>query len=159
MDVSLLHPKPVFILIAGEEDEWNPMALSWATPVDEDEGIIAVVLWTKHKTYDVLKRKRVFTLNIVHDIQTVWNVGSVSGWKKDKRGIVEVIPGKKVGVRAKNALAWLECEVIDEKLLGESAVVFARIVHAERTKDYNVKRVPLHVRGRLFAFPGKLVRV
>lgn len=159
MDVFLLHPKPAFILVAGDREEWNPMALSWATPVDEDEGIIAVVLWTKHRTYDVLRRKRVFTLNVVEDLGALWKVGSVSGWKRDKRGLVDVVPGRRLGLRVKNALAWLECEVVEEKTFGESAVVFAKIVHAERTEEYNVKRVPLHVRGRLFAFPERLVKV
>ena len=164
----LLHPSVAFLLVTRHRDRTNVMTLAWHMPVEYDT--IAIAIDRENYSYELLSKSKEFTLNVLpmSELDVIWKAGTMSGRDVDKvkeLGI-ELERGVKIETpHLANAMAFLECKVVDEIRFKEHSLVIAGIVHAwadERYFDETWKEgcgVPMHVGKRIFTTNSKHVKV
>ncbi|WFO74778.1 flavin reductase family protein [Desulfurococcaceae archaeon MEX13E-LK6-19] len=134
----LLHPRPTVIVVSiSKNGEVNGCAVSWITPVNVDPPIVAFSLAPRRYTYKLLKESGEATINIMsfdHMNQTHY-VGSVSGRDvKDKlvKAGFKLKSSKKVKPPAiEEALAVLECKVVNEIEYTDHNLILCQVLYAE----------------------------
>jgi len=160
-----LHPRPVVLIGSGsvKAGEINFMACSWITPIAEDVPSVGFACDKEHYTRELIDKYRQFSVNITEDIELIWKVGTVSGRELNKVEAfdIKIEVGKSLDVPLiPQALANLECKVIEEVEVGEVCFYIGEVKHwrAQDFDDYGYKefwRVPLHKGGKAFVFPAK----
>lgn len=125
----------------------NIMACEWTHHVSYKPGLIAVCIHPRHATYDNIKSSKEFGLSIASTEQTVISsiAGKESGKNFNKIKILEQLgfeffPAKKIkAMLVKDAVATLECKLIQEILLGDHTMFVGEIVEA----SLNPEKKPL----------------
>ncbi len=138
----LLHPRPTVIVVAmGRDGEVNGCAVSWITPVNVDPPIIGFSLAPHRYTYKLLKESGEATINVMgfDYVNQTHYVGSVSGRDvKDKlvKAGFKLKPSKKVKPPAiEEALAVLECRVVNEIGYTDHNLILCQVLHAEAKEE------------------------
>ena len=160
----LLHPRPVAILIAGREKP-NPMALSWHTPIDDEDQLLAVVIDKSNYTYRIIKEEGEFTLNFlpIDKLDIIWFCGTRSGREVDKISVLGLRLAEGVKIKTKHlqeALAYIECSVTKEIDFGETAIFIAKVVYWEASMHFDTiwkqqARIAMHVGSKYFCTPSE----
>jgi len=169
----LLHPRPAYLIMSGSGEDAGVMTASWVTPVAEEPPRLAVAMDKEGRTYSLLRQCGEFTVNVVFDdhLDALWLAGTLSGWRvEDKigRAGIKVAPSKKVAVpRVADAAAVIECRLWRVIDVGETALVIGDVLDAYvlAAEAFNESygwvagraRIPLHLGGRAFTLPGKLL--
>lgn len=169
----LLHPRPAYLIVSGLGEDVGVMTASWVMPVAEEPPRLAVAMDKEGRTYSLLRQAGEFTVNVIFDdhLEALWLAGTLSGWRvKDKlrRAGIKVAPSKKVSVpRVADAAAVIECRLWQALDVGETALVIGDVLDAYvlATEAFNEAygwvlgkaRIPLHLSGRAFTLPGKLL--
>ncbi|RLF17747.1 MAG: flavin reductase family protein [Thermoprotei archaeon] len=170
-DYRVLHPRPVYLIISGTNDRLNIMSASWVTPLSEEPPRLGLAISRDSLTYSLINNFKEFTVNVVDDkvIDKVWYAGTRSGKDEDKIKALglELIPSIKVKVPGLlNSLAIIECKMINEINVGDTAFIIADIMcvrvkskYYNRRYGWNLKVAPIlmHVGGRVFTTPGKVI--
>lgn len=168
----LLHPRPV-VLVCSIDSEGRPnvMACSWITPVSEEPPLIALSLWRRGYTHQLIEAKREFTVNIpsADMVKAVWIAGTRSGRRTNKLALagLTVQPAKKVSVPIiEQCIGHLECKLIDFVKAGECNVYIAEVVAAYadeellRNEIWSEKaNVLLHSGDKFFTTPHESFEV
>jgi len=160
-----LHPRPVVVIGSGnvEKEEVNFMACSWITPIAEDIPALGFACDKGHFTHRLIQKYKEFSVNITEDIELIWKVGTSSGKEINKveKFSIKVKKGKILSVPLlENALAVLECKVIEEVEVGEVMFYIGEVKNwdARDFDEYGYKefwRLPLHKGGKAFTFSSK----
>ncbi|AEM38819.1 FMN-binding flavin reductase domain protein [Pyrolobus fumarii 1A] len=169
----LLHPRPVYIIIASRGEKINAMAASWVSPLSEEPERITLALDKESYTYQIIREVREFTVNVVDDrhLDVVWCVGTTSGHEIDKvsRCGLKLEPSSSVRApHLADALGYIEARVykIIEDVAEDVDLIVADVVAAYARSDvYNPRygwelakaRILLHASGRAFTVPGRLL--
>jgi len=169
----LLHPRPAYLIMSASGEDVGVMTASWVTPVAEEPPRLAVAMDKEGHTYSLLRQSGEFTVNVVFDdhLDALWLAGTTSGWKaKNKLGKagIKAVPSKRVSVpRVAGAAAVLECRLWQVLDVGETALVIGDVLDAYTlvadafNKAYGwvigKARIPLHLGGRAFTLPGRLL--
>jgi len=162
----LLHPRPV-VLICSADNEGRPnvMACSWIMPVSEEPPMIALSLWRRGYTHQLIEARKEFTVNIpsADMVKAVWIAGSRSGRRTNKFAIAGLTtqPAKKVSVPIiEQCIGHLECKLVDFVKAGECNVYLAEVVAAYADEEllsndlWNERaNVLLHAGGKFFTTP------
>ena len=161
----LLHPRVAVVIVAGVERP-NLMTLAWHTPVS-DEGIVAVAIDKENYTYELIKKCREFTMNVlsIDQIKVIWTCGTVSGRETDKVKLTGIVLEDGVKIKTKHikdSLGFLECIVEKEIDCGDHALFLARVVYWKAREFRKVwresARVAMHVGSVFFCYPSKYRR-
>jgi len=163
---SLLHPRPVVLICSVDKDgKPNVMACSWIMPVSEEPPMIALSLWRRGYTHQLIEAAKEFTVNIPSAdlVKAVWIAGTRSGRRTDKFAVsgLKTQPAKKVSVPIiEQCIGHLECKLVDYVKAGECNVYIAEVVAAyadEELLTNNVwsdrANVLLHAGGKYFTTP------
>jgi len=170
-DYYVLHPRPAYLVVTRRPDGgYNVMAVSWVSPISEEPPLVALAIGKESYTHGLIRETKEFTINFVGEehIDLVYKAGTLSGHKVDKWKLLglEPIESKVVSVPGiRGCYGFLECQL--EKIVdaGECSLFIARIVAGYVKSDLYTKygwdlkkaRILLHLRGRAFILPGKLV--
>lgn len=168
---KLLHPRPAYILVSGTISKANAMAVSWVSPVSEEPPMICAALGSECYTLEVMREVGDFTVNVVpvDMLELIWKVGTASGRRIDKIRIFEIeleASSKVKSPHLAKAVAYLGAKVVREVETGDCVTVIGEVVEAFAAEDgfspkkgWDLTRVkiPLHVGGRLFSTPGRVV--
>jgi len=168
----LLHPRPVVLVCSvDKEGKPNVMACSWITPVSEEPPMIALSLWRRGYTHQLIEAAKEFTVNIPSAdlVKAVWIAGTRSGRRTDKFAVsgLKTQPAKKVSVPIiEQCIGHLECKLVDYVKAGECNVYIAEVVAAyadEELLTNNVwnerANVLLHAGGKYFTTPQSCFEV
>ncbi len=168
----LLHPRLVTIITSGRFGEQINLApISWITPVAEEPPSLALAINQESLTYELIKKHGDFVVNLLTSdmIDAIMYAGTVSGRDADKFSILNLHPIKSHVVKApalKEAIARIECEVMNSLDVGETALFVAKIVHAEAKEglfseqygwDLRKVSLPLHLSGRAFTICRSII--
>jgi len=162
----LLHPRPV-VLVCSVDSEGRPnvMACSWITPVSEEPPMIALSLWRRGYTHQLIEAKKEFTVNIpsADMVKAVVIAGSRSGRRTNKLVIAGLTtqPSKKVSVPIiEQCIGHLECRLVDFMKVGECNLYVGEVLAAYADEDlmtngmWNERaNVLLHVGDKIFTTP------
>lgn len=167
----ILHPRPVFLMVTmGKDSRVNVMALSWHTPISEDEQVIGVTIDKGHFTRKLLDEIPEFTLNLptIDLINEVWKAGTISGHRVDKTKVLKLTFSKARKVKPpiiNECIAHLEC-IVDKILsIGEVDFIIAKVVAAYAKQEFLYKgswdirkaKILQHLTGKAFTYNEKVI--
>ena len=170
----VLHPRPVYVIVASHGGRVNAMAASWVSPLSEEPERIMAAFEKDSYTYSLVRASGVFTVNVVgpEHVQLVWCVGTRSGREVDKIrecGVrLEDSPDGFPAPHLADALGFIEARVfrIYEDVAEDVDLVVADVAAAyARGGLYNPRygwelqkaHVLMHASGRAFTTPGRLL--
>jgi len=169
---KLLHPCMTILVVSISRDgKPNVMTCAWNMPVSEDPPMIAVALGEESYTSQLIKESGEFTVNIPDErlLKAVWLCGTRSGRRADKFKLAGLTPAPAKKVKPpiiSECAAHLECKLHDRVEAGECVVFIGEVLEAYCSKEvfekgvWNVEKIglPLHLGGRLFAVPTRVIK-
>ena len=171
-DYHVFHPRPVYLIVVKKNKGYNVMAASWVSPVSEEPPLAVIALEKNSYTRQLIDVGSEVTINIVGEehVEIVYKAGTLSGRKVDKWKLLNLEPvaSRKISVPGiKNAYGFVEGIVKNIVEAGECDLVIVEILNINVRRDlyekygWNLRkaRILMHVRGRVFSTPGKLIFV
>lgn len=169
---KLLHPcVTVLVVSASRDGRPNVMACAWNMPVSEDPPMIALALGEESYTGELIKESGEFTVNVPDErlLKAIWLCGTRSGREVDKFKLAGLSPAPARKVKPpiiSECVAHLECRLRDQVEAGECVVFIGEVLEAYCSKEvfergvWNLKKIslPLHLGGRLFAVPARVIK-
>ncbi len=169
----LLHPRPVYVIVAAHGGRVNAMAASWVSPLSEEPERITVAFEKESYTYELVRASGEFTVNVVPAsmLEAVWCLGTRSGRGRDKLAEcgAAVEPSRSVEApRLQGAIGVIEARVykVYEDVAEDVDLVVADIVDAYADPSlFNPRygwqvtkaEILFHASGRAFTTPGRLL--
>ncbi len=144
------------------------MALSWHTPIDDERGLLCVVVYKGNYTYELIRKYGEFTLNFlsIDRLDTIWFCGTRSGRKIDKVSMLKLKLEPSIKIKTRHiadALAYIECKVVKEIDMGDSALIIAKVEYWEARKFDEIWKpeanVAMHVGSKYFCTPSSYYKV
>lgn len=128
----LLYPLRTYLVVSGRlGEEVNVMAADWVTVVSAQPFIVAVSIAPTRYTYKLVKKygELVISVPSVEMIKDVWLAGSEHGPQKLRKTGFEFVQASRVRVPIiKNALANLECRVVNEHNYGDHVLFVCEVL-------------------------------
>jgi len=128
----LLYPLRTYLIVSGKlGEEVNVMAADWVTIVSANPLIVAVAIAPTRYTYKLIKKYGEFVIAVpsLDVLRDVWITGSEHGPEKLKKIKLRFKPASKVGTPIiENALANLECKVLNEHVYGDHSLFIGEVV-------------------------------
>jgi len=163
---KILHPRPVYLIVSGSREEVNLMSASWVMPVSEEPWTIGLALDRETYTYELIKKYKEFTVNVVDDsmVDQVWIAGTKSGYDVDKIKLLNIRlnNSRKIAVPwIDGVLAYIGCKVDNTYDVGEVSLIIGKVVEAYAdNRFYNIRygwdlksaKILMHNSGRVFTF-------
>ncbi|AAL80726.1 flavin reductase family protein [Pyrococcus furiosus DSM 3638] len=118
----LLYPMRTYLVVSGKGEEANVMAADWVTIVSFNPFLVGVAVAPQRTTHGLIKKYKEFVISVpsLDMLRDVWIAGTKKGPAKLKEMNITLIPSKNVSVPSiKEALANIECKVIDERDYGD----------------------------------------
>lgn len=117
----------------------NIITLDWHMPTSFKPELYAISLGKTRFSMELIKKSKAFVVNFMpYDFKdAVLRCGRVSGKHVDKfkdTGLIKLEAEKLDCPRIKEAVAWLECEVIDELETGDHIIFIGKVVNSELMK-------------------------
>ncbi|MEM1532586.1 MAG: flavin reductase family protein [Desulfurococcaceae archaeon] len=134
----LLYPLRTYLIASGRGGESNVMAADWVTIASWEPFIVVVSISPKRYTSRLLTSYGEFVISVPNYdlINDVWIVGSRSGPKKLSETKLRLTPSSRVDAPSiGNALANLECKVIDSRTYGDHTLFIAEVVNYSYRAD------------------------
>ncbi|RLG84675.1 MAG: flavin reductase family protein [Thermoprotei archaeon] len=154
----LLYPMRTYLVVSGQGEEVNVMAVDWATYVSIDPVLIGVAIHSNHYTHKLIKKYNEFVVSVptIDMLRDVIIAGRKSGPSKVKQMNITLIPSKKVKTPSiKEAVANLECKVVDEKLYGNYTFFVAEVVdYTQNEEAFNNNRPNTEYKFMAHLSPG-----
>jgi flavin reductase (DIM6/NTAB) family NADH-FMN oxidoreductase RutF len=147
----LLEPGPVVLVTTSDGVARDVMTMSWHMVADFVPPTIAFVMSGANFSRSLLEKGRSCVVAIpgADLAETCVRAGAVSGRDADKFALLPLtpLPAEKVSAPLiAEALANLECVVVDDRSLAEYEIVILRVVKAWENPD-RAERRTLHSRG------------
>jgi len=134
---ALLHPRPVYLVTTCDAaGRSNVSTIAWITPLSHEPHLVGMCLKPDSRTRAFIAETGEFVINVVgaHSRLEVERCGNVSGWRTDKlaEGGLRIVPARCVRPpRLRDALAWLECDVVEHSQVGDHILFVARVLTAD----------------------------
>jgi len=118
--------------VRGQNEEMNAFVASWVTQCSFNPPLLAVAIRKDSTSYQLLKKGRVFSLNLIDRknsrlMRQLVKPADRVGDKVGKVGHIEEDTGAPI---LRKAFAYLECKVRDIHEPGDHALVIGEVVHA-----------------------------
>lgn len=134
----LLYPLRTYLIVSGNEEERNVMTADWVSPVSYKPFILCISISPKRYTHKLIKKYGEFVVSIptMEILSDVWVAGTKSGPEKLNKMRLNFISSKKIKTMSiKEAIANIECEVIDEKNYGDHTLFVGEVLNYSYNKD------------------------
>jgi flavin reductase (DIM6/NTAB) family NADH-FMN oxidoreductase RutF len=120
----------VYVITTTFSDVINGQAASWVMRVSQEPFLIAIALYEKNYTEELVLKSGVFAVNVLKEGQQeiAKHFGRQSGRKVDKFETIKFHRGKTGAPILNDCLAYLECEVIFSKKLGDHRLFVGKVV-------------------------------
>lgn len=121
----------VYIITTCSDNAINGQAASWVTRISHEPFLVAVALYEKNYTHELLCKSRVFAINVLKEGQQelARHFGRQSGRRVDKFATVKFHRGRTGVPILDDCLAYLECEVIFSQRFGDHTLFVGKIVN------------------------------
>lgn len=136
MSYRVLYPLRTYLVSSGVYPEhYNVMVADWVSVVSGDPFMVSVSISPKRYTYKLVKTYGEFVVAVptIEYLDDIWVLGSESGPEKLRKTRLSLRRG--VVVRApvvEEALANIECRVVDSRLYGDHELFIAEVVYVHK---------------------------
>ncbi|PIN86998.1 hypothetical protein COV19_02285 [Candidatus Woesearchaeota archaeon CG10_big_fil_rev_8_21_14_0_10_44_13] len=150
--VVLVSSEAEIVLLGRRMEKKDIITLAWHMPVSMEPPRYAISVGKTRFSLNLIKKSRCFAVNFMpaEKEKEVLLCGRTTGQSTDKfreSGLTEEECEKIHCPRIKEALGWLECEVVEEIDAGDHVVFIAKVVYMREKKEG--KRL-FHVSGDRF---------
>lgn len=146
LSYRLLYPLRTYLVVSGRVGEIvNVMTADWVMPLSAKPFILAVSVAPKRFTHGLISKYGEFVVSVpsVDMIDDVWLAGSLSGPDKVGKMRITFSQGKAVKLPVINeALANLECRVIDRRDYGDHTLFVGEVVYTHSRPEAYVDNEP-----------------
>ncbi|MEM0355529.1 MAG: flavin reductase family protein [Desulfurococcaceae archaeon] len=146
MSYRLLYPLRTYLITSGDYgSEYNVMTADWVIPLSAKPFILGVSIAPRRYTHTLISKYGEFVVSVpsIKILDDVWIAGSLSGPAKLK--VLKLTFSKAVVVKApiiNEALANLECRVIDRRDYGDHTLFVGEVVHTHSKSEAYVDNEP-----------------
>lgn len=133
----LLYPLRSYLIVSGNEVT-DVMTADWLTVISYKPFILGVSIAPKRYTHKLIEKEKEFVVSVptLEMLEDVWIAGTKSGPEKLKDMKINLIDSKKVKVKSiKEAVANLECRLIDKKNYGDHTFFVGEVVNYEYNEE------------------------
>ncbi len=126
----LLYPLRSFLIVSGTETP-DVMTADWVTVISRKPLLVGVSVAPGRTTHDRVKKETAFVISVpsTEMLEDVWTAGTRSGPAKTEQMDVTFTPSQQIAVPGiAEALANLECEVVDSPSYGDHTLFVAEVV-------------------------------
>ncbi|ASJ01207.1 flavin reductase family protein [Thermococcus gorgonarius] len=134
----LMYPMRTYLIVSGRGEEVDVMAADWVTVLSHRPFLIGVAISPKRYTHGLVKRYGEFVVSVpgLDMLRDVWIAGTKSGPSKLREMNVTLVPSKAVSTPSiKEAIANLECRVVDKRTYGDHTLFVGEVVGYSHKKD------------------------
>jgi len=142
-----------FSILGKKEEKDDVIPTTWHTPISAHPLMYAIALKKGLMGEQLIRSSGGFVVNFVPFTlsETAKKAMGLSGEYVEKCDTIGVheLPCEKLtdSFRLKEAIGWLECEVVEEKEIGDHILFIGKVLHSEM--GYEEKRL-FHVQGEGF---------
>lgn len=168
----LLADGPVLLVTTQWRGQPNVMTAAWSTTLSASEALIGIAIAPTRLTHEFITKTDQFALNVPHLdlLGKVWHSGAHSGREVDKWATAPFTPAEANEIDPPlidEALAWLECSVINRLTVGDHTLFIAEILVAQVEEeafnetwrpDREAGRTLHHLGGNQFSAAERLYR-
>ena len=155
----LLYPLRSFLIVSGTETP-NVMTADWVTVISRKPLLVGVSIAPGRTTHHLVKEEQAFVISVpsADMLGDVWRAGTKSGPSKTEQMNVTFTSSQKIAVPSiAEALANLECRVVDSPIYGDHTLFVAEVIaHTvdadtyEGTTPSKPERFLAHIGGNRF---------
>lgn len=155
----LLYPLRSFLIVSGTETP-DVMTADWVTVISREPLLVGVSIAPGRTTHDLIKEEQAFVISVpsADMLSDVWTAGTKSGPSKTAQMHVTFTPSQKIAVPGiTEALANLECRVVDSPTYGDHTLYVAEVIAYtvdddayEGTTPARPERFLAHIGGNRF---------
>lgn len=142
----LLYPLRTYLVVSGRlGEEVNVMAADWVTIVSVEPFIVAVAIAPTRYTYKLIEKYGEFVISVpgLEHLRDVWIAGSEHGPGKLAKTSFKLKPGSRINTPIiEDALANLECRVINRQPVGDHVLYLAEVVSYSYRQDAYGEELP-----------------
>lgn len=135
----LLYPMRTYLIVSGRlGEEVNVMAADWVTVLSFRPEIVGVAVSPRRYTHKLIERYGEFVIAVpsVDMLRDVWVAGTESGPQKLRKMRVTLTKSSSVLTPSiKEALANIECRVIDKRTYGDHTLFAGEVVSETHKPD------------------------
>lgn len=134
----LLYPKRTYLIVSGKGNKRNVMAADWLTPLSSKPFLVGVAISPKNFSHQLINENKEFVISVptLEMLDDVWIVGRNHGPEKLKKTKLTFVPSVKIETPGiKEAVANLECKVIDTKKYGNYTFFVGEVIHYTYNKE------------------------
>jgi len=139
MSYRLLYPLRTYLVVSGRiGEEVNVMTADWVIPLSAKPFILGVAISPKRYTHSLIRKYGEFVVSVpsIDMVEDVWIAGTESGPGKLNKTKFTFIEGRVVKTPLiKEALANLECKVIDMRDYGDHTFFVGEVVSYSYRED------------------------
>ena len=135
--MGIYNPRQVIIVSSRYEGKDNAMTLSWHSPASFNPELYSIYVGKQRYSYGMIKKSRCFCVNFISadDKGLALLAGRKSGRDVDKFGEIDKEECSKIDCpRLKKAVAYIECELVDESEAGDHAIFVGKAVYKKEVK-------------------------
>ena len=126
----LLYPMRTHLIVSGRK-EMDVMTADWVTVLSHEPFMIGVAIAPKRYTHKLIDKNEEFVVSVptMEMLRDVWIAGTESGPAKVEKMKINFMESKKVRVMSiKEAVANLECKVVDKRRYGDHTFFVGEVV-------------------------------
>ncbi|MEZ0394447.1 MAG: flavin reductase family protein [Desulfurococcaceae archaeon] len=137
----------VYLIVSGRlGEEVNVMAADWVTPISSKPFLVGVAIAPKRYTHKLVSKYGEFVVAVpsAEMLRDVWIAGTESGPDKLERLGLSFAKGKAVGTPiVREALANLECRVVDRRDYGDHTLFVGEVLDASYSEGAFRGEIPV----------------
>jgi len=126
----LLYPLRSYLIVSGD-GETNVMTADWLTILSSRPLMLGVAIAPKRYTHALIEKCGEFVVAVptLEMLSAVWTAGTESGPDKIKKLDITFVDSKKIRVKSvKEAIANLECRVVEKKRYGDHTFFVGEVI-------------------------------
>ncbi len=134
----LLYPMRTYLVVSGRGEETDVMAADWVTVVSHKPVLVGVAVSPERVTWGLIRKHREFVIAVpsVKMLNDVWTAGTEHGPEKLRNVSFTMVPSKTIQTPSiAQALANLECRLIDERTYGDHTWFVGEVVGSSFKRD------------------------
>jgi flavin reductase (DIM6/NTAB) family NADH-FMN oxidoreductase RutF len=118
----------VYVVGVAHTEVRNAFTAAWVMQVSFDPLLLALSIHPHHSSYGLLKQSRAFSINVLKkdQMELAAHFGLPTG--AEKLASVEWTTGRTGAPLLPAALAWLECQMVDEHPAGDHVLVLGKVI-------------------------------
>lgn len=151
MRVAYLQPRPIAMVTARFNGKDNVLPVDWHMPLSFSPKLYAISLESKNFSSQMISSSKVFAVNFMgaEYEKQILDCGRLSGKDCDKFESAGFEKSEALKINApvlKNALGYLECEVINIQITGDHTLFTGKVVYEKEVLEgkqlYHITKRP-----------------